>query len=168
VWPGRGQDSTVYRRSSLRFRRTDQLVWEAVRPGGPPLAVPFDRIGAMAARWAHLADELAARGHEVDRLGGGTVAEVYPRASRLRWGLGRERSMDELCCRAPWLRFTSAARSVYESNEHAFDALICALTARARARGLTEEPEGEAMEAARTEGWIHLPFEGSLADLPEA
>ncbi|NGO06154.1 DUF429 domain-containing protein [Streptomyces sp. HC44] len=164
-WPGRGQDSTMHRLSTLRFRRTDQVIWEAVKPGPPPLAAPFDRIGAMVARWAHLADELAGRGHAVDRAGTGRIAEVYPRATRLRWGLGKERSMGELQRLAPWLRCEPGVRALYDANEHAFDALICALTARAVAQGLTHRPTGEDLDVARVEGWIHLPVVGSMPRL---
>jgi hypothetical protein len=164
-WPGRGSDSTVHRLSELRFRRTDQLVWEALKPGQPPLSTPFDRIGAMVARWAHIADELAAQGHPVDRAGLGSVCEVYPRATRLRWGLGRTRSMAELMRAAPWLECDAGVRAAYEGSEHAFDALVCALTARAAAQGLTQPPAGVDLEVARVEGWIHLPAVGSLPRL---
>ncbi|MFF3320722.1 DUF429 domain-containing protein [Streptomyces sp. NPDC002889] len=167
-WPGRGMDSTVHRLAQLRFRRTDLLVWDAVKPGRPPLSAPFDRIGAMVARWAHIEDELAARGNPVDRSGLGSVCEVYPRATRLRWGLSRERSMTELLRAAPWLQCDAAVRAAYESSEHAFDALICALTARAAARGLTVPPAGADLDVARVEGWIHLPVAGSLPRLLEA
>ncbi|MEU0393140.1 DUF429 domain-containing protein [Streptomyces sp. NPDC006208] len=164
-WPGRGLDSTVHRLSSLRFRRTDQLVWDALKPGQPPLSAPFDRIGAMVARWAHIEDELAVRGRAVDRAGTGDICEVYPRATRQNWRLGRVRSVAELVHAAPWLRCDGEVRAAYESSEHAFDALVCALTARAVAQGLTRPPVGADLEMARIEGWIHVPVVGSLPRL---
>ena len=42
---------------------------------------------------------------------------------------------------------------------HARDALVCALVARAYATNGTIRPEGDDQEAARREGWIHLPDE---------
>jgi predicted nuclease with RNAse H fold len=148
----------------LRFRRTDLVVREAIHRF--PLSVSFDKLGATAARWAHLADELAATGHPVDRTGAGGVAEVYPAAARLRWGLGRERSMAALIEAAPWLGCGPGVAQAYDGNEHAFDALIAALAARAVAKGLTARPVGEDAGIAAREGWIHLPDEGSLRQLP--
>ncbi|WP_089226332.1 DUF429 domain-containing protein [Actinacidiphila glaucinigra] len=57
-WPGRGTGSAAHR-ATLRHRRTDILTHEELG-GRWPLSVAFDRLGATAARWAHLADELAA------------------------------------------------------------------------------------------------------------
>ncbi|GAA3374883.1 DUF429 domain-containing protein [Streptomyces sannanensis] len=162
-WPGRGTDSATHR-ATMRFRRTDLVVREAT--GRYPLTVAFDRLGAAAARWAHLADGLAALGRPVERAGTGQVTEVYPAAARRRWGLGPERSMTELCAAAPWLRCGAAERAAYDTSEHAFDALIAALVARAVALGLTAGPATEAdARAAAVEGWVHLPDEGSLAAL---
>ncbi|WP_370062866.1 DUF429 domain-containing protein [Streptacidiphilus sp. MAP5-3] len=166
-WPGRGQDSERYRKDHLRYRLTDQLTWERLRPLSPPLPAPFDRIGAMVARWAHLEDALRARGCRIDRAGTGRVCEVYPKASRHQWQLSKERSMGDLVAAAPWVRCDSAARAAYDASEHAFDALVCALTARAVALKLTLAPTGTQLEAARAEGWIHMPNPGSFPQLPE-
>ncbi|MEW1912998.1 DUF429 domain-containing protein [Kitasatospora sp. NPDC085895] len=163
-WPGRGQGSAEYR-ARLRLRETDLLVWEALRPGQPPLSVSFDKLGAAAARWAHLADELAARDRPVDRTGATGIVEVYPRAARIRWGLGARRSVAELLAAAPWLHGDDAVLAVYDGNEHAFDALIAALAARAAQRGMTALPEPGQQEAAALEGWIHLPDANSLPAL---
>ncbi|MEU9731373.1 DUF429 domain-containing protein [Streptomyces sp. NPDC048002] len=165
-WPGRGQDSERYRKDHLRYRLTDRIVADAIRPLQAPLPAPFDRIGAMVARWAHLEDELGRRGVRVDRTGGGRIAEVYPKASRHRWGLlGTPRNMDTLLATVPWLHCDPPTARAYDASEHAFDALMCALTARAVARGLTAHPGATELDAARAEGWIHLPEPGSLTRL---
>ncbi|MFD8705453.1 DUF429 domain-containing protein [Kitasatospora sp. NPDC059648] len=165
-WPGRGTTSTGHR-PALRHRRTDIVVRQALAPRLQPLSVSFDKLGATAARWAHLADELAHRGHPVERTGTGPVVEVYPKAARLRWQLGAERSMDELLQAAPFLRCAPQVQEAYERDEHAFDALIAALVARACAKGLTGLPTAEDGPAAAVEGWIHLPEEGTLHSLAQ-
>ncbi|MCX5215835.1 DUF429 domain-containing protein [Kitasatospora sp. NBC_00240] len=164
-WPGRGQGSAEYR-ARLRLRHTDLVVWEALRPGHPPLSVSFDKLGAAASRWAHLADALAARGRRVDRTGSGNIAEVYPRAARVRWGLDAQRSMADLLAAAPWLHCEDPVRDAYDRNEHAFDALIASLNVRAAYKGLTGLPPAEHADFAALEGWIHLPEIGSLTKLP--
>ncbi|WP_052809472.1 DUF429 domain-containing protein [Streptomonospora alba] len=157
-WPGRGQDRAAHY-ASLRLRRTDTYA------GRSTLSVSFDKLGATAARWAHLADALAARGHSVDRAGAGSVVEVYPAASRHRWGLGAQRSMANVLEAAPYLRCSSPVYEVCHGNEHAFDALIAALTARATSCGYTTAPAAAEAELAAREGWIHLPEPGSLPRL---
>ncbi|MFC4035994.1 DUF429 domain-containing protein [Streptomyces polygonati] len=167
AWPGRGQDSERYRKDQLRYRLTDRVVRDQIHPLSAPLPAPFDRIGAMVARWAHLEDELKRRGVPVDRAGSGSIAEVYPKASRHRWGvLDGPRRMEALLGAAPWLRCDGPTRLAYDASEHAFDALVCALTARAVACGLTGRPGPADVDAAREEGWIHLPLPGSLPLLP--
>ncbi|MCM2579289.1 DUF429 domain-containing protein [Streptomyces meridianus] len=164
-WPGRGLDSGEHR-AGLRLRRTDLLTHRAMGRGSrPPLSVSFDKLGATTARWAHLADELASRGRPVERTGEGPVVEVYPSAARRRWGLGKERSLAELLAAAPGLSCSPKAREQYERSEHAFDALIAALVARAAALGLTPRPSADDRPTAEVEGWIHLPPEGSLPEL---
>lgn len=166
-WPGHGQDSERYRKDCLRYRLTDRIVRDRIHPVKPPLPAPFDRIGAMVARWAHLEDELNRRGVRVDRTGRGPIAEVYPKASRHRWELlDGPRRMDALLAAAPWLRCDAPTAHAYDASEHAFDALVCALTARAVVCGLTACPEVTQLDDARIEGWIHLPVPGSLALLP--
>ncbi|MEU9047740.1 MULTISPECIES: hypothetical protein [unclassified Kitasatospora] len=114
---------------------------------------PFPyKLGATAAHWAHLTDELAHRGHPVERTGTGPVVEVYPKAARLMTA-------------APFLHCSPQVREEYERNEHAFDALVATLVARACAKGLTRPPELEDAPAAAVEGWIHLPEAGSLHSL---
>lgn len=161
-WPGRGRDRAEHY-AGLRLRRTDLRVRQVT--GCRPLSVSFDKLGATAARWAYLADALAVDGRPVDRAGAGTVVEVYPAASRTQWQLGPERSMRELLESAPWLECAEEHRRAYDASEHAFDALIAAVTARAAALGLTARPEGEEVALADREGWIHLPERESLPRL---
>lgn len=165
-WPGRTGREEHYDR--LRLRTTDRGADAVVRPllGRGPLSVSMDKLGATAARWAYLADRLAAAGHPVDRTGAGRVVEVYPAGARAVWGLIGTRSTRMLIRAAPWLRFDPGAQQVYETNEDAFDALIAALVARAAALGLTSPPRNEEEErAAAVEGWIHLPGSDDLAGL---
>lgn len=116
-------------------------------------------IGAAALRAARLLDGLR------DRSGvAGTVVEVYPAAARRAWGLGATRSVEEVAERVP-IRFrTPEARAACAEVEHAFDALICALVARARTLGRTDPPPPPLRAIAAVEGWIHVPV-GRLADL---
>ncbi|GAA3062104.1 DUF429 domain-containing protein [Streptomyces glomeratus] len=156
---------------ALRFRLTDDLTWRttAMRP---PLSVSTDLLGVVALRAAHLLDALAADGVAVPRDGSGTIAEVYPAAALRRWGIRPPGS---------YKSGTAEARSVREhivgslesglgsplpepvrarctdSHDH-LDALICALVARAVLTGDTRWPgSADEREAARREGWIHLP-----------
>ena len=162
-WPGRGENSIEYR-ARIRLRLTDRRVAEVT--GRIPLSVAFDKLGATAARWAHLADALAASGRSVDRTGAGLVAEVYPAAARLRWNLSSTRSISELQTALPSLQFADQSDAVaYERDEHAFDALVAALVARAVALDLTEPPPPSELSVAAVEGWIHLPRPDSLAAL---
>ncbi|MFE1986741.1 DUF429 domain-containing protein [Streptomyces mirabilis] len=164
-WPGNTGRAEHYAR--LRLRTTDRVADAVVRPlrGRGPLSVSMDKLGATAARWAYLADQLASVNRPVDRTGSGQVVEVYPAGARAVWGLGDPRSTQALLQAAPWLRFEPGAQQAYE-NEHAFDALIAALVARAAALGLTSPPRNEQEEqAAAVEGWIHLPEPDGLAGL---
>lgn len=80
-WPGRGLPAEKFLRR-LKFRLTDELVWEEVKT--PPLSVSADRIAVPAMRCALLLDELGS----VDRTGvRGQVVEVYPVASLHAWRL---------------------------------------------------------------------------------
>ncbi|WP_327344347.1 DUF429 domain-containing protein [Streptomyces europaeiscabiei] len=165
-WPGQTGRAEHY--ALLRLRTTDRAADAVVRPlvGRGPLSVSMDKLGATAARWAYLADQLALGGRPVDRTGAGPVVEVYPAGARAVWRLDGTRSTEALLKAAPWLRFEPGAQQIYEKNEHAFDALIAALVARATALGLTSGPQGEQEDrVAAVEGWIHLPEPDSLIRL---
>lgn len=162
-------------RRKLANRETDLYVRTIT--GLTPLSVSADRIGHAAMRCAALLAELKQAGVLVDRSGQtGAVAEVYPSACLLRWGLLHRRYkhranlsaldglVDALLSAAPWLRLGEHERLV-RTNDDAFDAVIAALGARAVERGLTEPPPPKDQQAAEVEGWITVPFEGSLKQL---
>ena len=133
--------------------------------------------GLAGLRCAGLLARLAAAGAPVDRSGAGVVVEVYPAAALKHWGLTyrsykgtanrtvRHQLVDTLTAAAPWLEFGDHGQ-VCRRSDHALDAVIAALNARAAALGLTTTPAAEQLSAARTEGWIALPT-GNLADLAQ-
>jgi hypothetical protein len=162
-------------RRKLANRETDLYVRTIT--GLTPLSVSADRIGHAAMRCAALLAELKQAGVLVDRSGqSGAVAEVYPSACLLRWGLLHRRYkhranlsaldglVDALLSAAPWLRLGEHERLV-RTNDDAFDAVVAALGARAVERGLTEPPPPKDQQAAEVEGWITVPVEGSLRQL---
>jgi predicted nuclease with RNAse H fold len=160
-------------RRRLAYRVTDEVVHRTV--GRLPLSVAADRIGHTAMRAAALLAVLAERGCPVDRSGTGVVVEVYPAASLRVWGLpdrGYKRTanlprlaelVDRLQTQAPWLDL-GAYEARCRASDHAFDAVVAALTARATALGLATRPGREHLDTARTEGWIAVPT-SSLNDL---
>jgi hypothetical protein len=75
----------------------------------------------------------------------------------------RHQLVDTLTAAAPWLSLGDHEPECRRSD-HALDAVIAALNARAAALGLATTPAAEQLDAARTEGWIALPT-GNLADL---
>jgi predicted nuclease with RNAse H fold len=165
----------------LRFRATDKRVIETTKVR--PLSVSSDRIAVVAWRCARILTELRHGDRSVDRAGRDSVFEVYPAAALRCWGLNskgyknrgalalrqaqeaaRGKLLEHLHEKAAWLDL-SAAWSACVESDHALDALIAALVARAAAMGLTVGPgRGEAERAAR-EGWIHLPRDESLGRL---
>ena len=181
--------------SELRFRRTDRAVTEitAAHRGRAlvPLSVSSDLIANCAFRCARLlAARAAEAGRALDRVGlpptTGATYEVYPAGALLMWGLpyrgykrarGPEASAS-LQLRAamlagietelPALALTDAVRTALAASDHALDAFVSALVARAAATGLTIAPDpADTLRAAR-EGWIHLPVSGALRTLVDA
>jgi predicted nuclease with RNAse H fold len=166
-WPGRDRISQDYRRE-LRYRATDYQVHEITDRW--PLSVSTDRIGVAAMRCASLLDSLAAQGTPVDRAGNGRVVEVYPAAALHVWRLLRpaykrdrnvlDAMVTELLARLPSLHFP-AGDEQFRRSDHMFDALICALVARAAQCGATSLPQTvDQKHRAASEGWIHLPDGG--------
>ena len=158
-------------RDALRFRRTDVAARE--RLGRWPLSVSSDLIAIPALRCAGLLDRLGVR----DRSGDGRVFEVYPALALHAWGLvsrgykgtknaavlgGLLAALRERC---PWLVLDPEQAARCAASDHAFDALVAALVARAAALGFTARPAPEETEDARIEGWIALPEPGSLERL---
>lgn len=141
---------------ALRLRRTDLRVAAEVKA---PLSVSTDKLGVAAFRCAGLLDRLGVQ----DRAGDGRVFEVYPAAALKQWGLpfqgykGKEgrATLHSLCAElrraCPWLRDIP---SQCAQDDDAFDALICALVARAAKLRKTSPADDP---AARKEGWIHIP-----------
>ncbi len=142
----------------LRLRATDIALVQH-RRGRPPLSVSTNMLGVTALRAARLLAELRERRMPVNRAGRGTVCEVYPAASRSAWGLTRVRDLTELLSRLP-LEVMPPAERTQLDNEHIFDALVAALTARAVAVGATDLPPPGQADLAAEEGWIHVPSPG--------
>lgn len=119
-------------------------------------------------RCAALLYRLTPRGTTTYRRGTGLVVEVYPAASLKQWGLpyrgykGPRHSallselVDSLLSTAQWLSF-GEHEEVCRRSDHAFDAVIAALTARAVALNLTTTPSPDESRAAAVEAWIAVP-----------
>jgi len=163
---------------SLARRRTDRWVHEQIHQ--LPLSVSTDRIAYPAMRMARLLGESGVNEEPrpaVDRSGAGKFVEVYPAAALLVWGLPHRRYkgtaggalragiLDALHRRCPWLTAHSTAWTEIARTDHAFDALICALIARARQRDLCHPIPREQRETAAREGWIAVPLPESLEHL---
>jgi predicted nuclease with RNAse H fold len=160
-------------RRTLRYRETDRVI---AGDGRPPLSVSSDLIAVTAMRCALLLTRLTEHGVAVDRAGSGLVVEVYPAAALRAWGFrpGRYKATSgrqarvalvaELVerCR-PWLEFSDECVAMCEASDHALDAAICALVARAKAMGATRDIPEDLLTAARREGWIHVPSASSWA-----
>jgi len=153
-------------RRRLAYRLTDLAVHELT--GRWPLSVVADRIGHTAMRAAGLLARLAADGDPVDRTGTGVVVEVYPAASLRQWGLPSTRYkrkanlagladlVDQLKTAADWLDL-DAGEALCRASDHAIDAVLAALTARAATRALVTVPAADQLDTARSEGWIAIP-----------
>jgi hypothetical protein len=163
-------------RRSLSRRVTDLYV--ANGTGVSPLAVGADRIAAVAMRAAGLLAASADAGQPVDRDGSGRVFEAYPAAALRSWklpyrgykGAGslpvRTELIQVMAEQCPFLDW-GTWQPQCEDSDDAFDAVVCALIARAAALGLTASPpDEEAQQAAITEGWIHVPTGRLEALLP--
>ena len=152
-------------RRGLTMRVTDEHVHRTT--GLTPLSVSADRIGHAALRWAAIAATLGVAGLDVRRDGSGLLAEVYPSAALRHWQLPhrgykgsanrevRELLVDSLLAAAPWLDLGQQAR-LCRTSDHALDAVVCALIARAVALHQTD-PAGPHQQVAAVEGWIHVP-----------
>lgn len=163
-------------REPLRFRLTDLVTRDR---GAQPLSVSTDRIGVAAMRGARLQHLLAERGFSIDRSGTtGSIAEVYPAAALRHWGLtssGYKGGSNAAICRvlaadlaARCGRITRAVTACLEGcDDDALDAVVCAVVAKAVLLGVTERPTPDQMEAAKREGWIHVPT-ASIEDIVAA
>lgn len=151
---------------TLRLRATDIAVWRGPF-GRVPLSVSTNLLGITALRTARLLAQLRDDGQLVDRSGvQGLVCEVYPAASRAAWGLSRTRRDVQQILDQLHLDAEPAHAHLLRTNEHVFDALIAALSARAVARESTDGPPPGLEVVAEEEGWIHVPRSGhQLAQL---
>lgn len=176
----------------LRYRETDRSVQRLLEGQGKgtlwPLSVSSDSIAVVAWRCAHLLHRHAeSTGHHVDRIGGSThVFETYPAAALASWGIdrkgyktrtaagrGKARAARELIldrvndAREGWLNLelTQGAREALVASDHALDAFISALVARAAAQKHTTLPRPEQRSQAEREGWIHVPRPEALEAL---
>jgi len=156
----------------LRYRATDFVVRQET--GRWPLSVSSDLIAVPTLRAARLFSRM-----DFDRSGEGKLVEVYPAAALRRWGLpptgykqsagssARQRLVDQFASiTKPWLVVSSEGWRVCRVNDHAFDALLVALVALAKANGRCDRVPVDHPADARVEGWIALPHPESLADLP--
>lgn len=153
-------------RRRLAYRHTDLAVHEQTRL--MPLSVSADRIGHIAMRCAALLARLTPSGQPIDRGGSSIVVEVYPAATLKIWNLthrGYKRPpnraaltklVDALLQAAPWLSL-GAHELACRHSDHALDAVIAALTARAAHLGLVTQPDQHQTKYATTEGWMVVP-----------
>ncbi|GAB3305066.1 DUF429 domain-containing protein [Pseudoclavibacter terrae] len=152
-------------RRRLAYRHTDRVVRE--QTGRWPLSVSTDRLGMTAIHCAELLDGFAAAGEQVDRSGGGRLAEVYPAAALRAWGLltpgyktkpeARILAAQAVLAALPRLETTAEQRSLLGRSDDALDALVASLIARAHALGKTLPVPPELLDAAKIEGWVALP-----------
>jgi predicted nuclease with RNAse H fold len=152
---------TVAERGRLAYRATDRWVAEQCPPLRP-LSVSADRIAHVTFRCAALLPRLDPT---VDRTGFGRVVEVYPSGSLHAWGLpfrgykgaaGASTRADIIAALATVVEL-GAHRARCESSDHALDAVVAAVSARAAARGTATLPTAADMTTAAAEGWIAIP-----------
>jgi predicted nuclease with RNAse H fold len=153
--------ASVADRDRLAYRETDRRV-RTLAPPLRPLSVSADRIAHAAFRCAGLLPRL---GQPVDRTGRGRVVETYPAGSLRRWGLpfrrykgadgqgAREQIVDALAA----VLDVAPHRRLLTGSDHALDAVVAALTARAAVLGKATLPGPDELAVARDEGWIALP-----------
>lgn len=176
IWAAEGR-WTPAGKTDLTYRLTDQIVTTTTRRR--PLSVSSDRIAITAWRCARLLDQLGqARGRPISRVGDDHVYEVYPGAALTCWEFDRvgyknrgkaadktkQRTarialLGDMQLRAPWLDIHAIADACHISD-HALDALVAALVARAAGVGLTGRPgptDDAELRRIEREGWIHLP-----------
>jgi len=152
----------------FRLRATDRYVYEQTKKC--PLSVSTGFLGIVSFRAATGITPALTSPVLPDRTGKGKITEVYPAAALVRWGF-RPRPKEETAllfdqftysCQQ-WMQIAPEAMNICRTNRDAFDALICALVARASALGLCDAIPGHIFQDACAEGWIALPVGGSLS-----
>ncbi len=163
AWPRQRPDD-------LWLRRTDVRV-QSITGGRWPLSVSSDRIARPAERAARLLTLLGTAERATARDGSDAVIEVYPAGALRSWGITangyktagardvRERIRDQLLSTVG-LDVGEGARAELAAADHPLDALIASLVGRAFGLGRTTLPGDDDLDAARREGWIHLPTIG--------
>jgi hypothetical protein len=179
-WPTFEHRSTDRIRESLRHRTTDLFV-RALDLGSTPLSVSSDLIGVVAMRGAWLQSAWAQRwGGLETRDGSGRLVETYPAAALRAWGFlarrgvrykggGAQGARESQCAERErivgeiehasetWLSIAPALHDAAIASDHELDALVSALVALAARADATYPVPVESKEAARREGWIHVP-----------
>jgi hypothetical protein len=162
------------RPEGLWLRRTDSRATE-VMGGRAPLSVSSDRIARPAERAARLLTLLGTQGRAARRDGSDNVIEVYPAGALRCWKVptdrykrpdavaGRTAIIDSLSTDL-MLDLPPETRDALTYTEHATDAFVAALVARAFARGLVVPMTQEERAIALVEGWLYLPT-GDVRDL---
>ncbi len=166
AWPNVLPAELCYRATDRHVER--RLLDQKIRRR--PLSVASDRIAIPAMRAARLMTRLNEANDPVDRSGGGKLVEAYPAAALAIWGLPsrkykgpkgaevRAALFAQIQRRTQsWLRLDALVGRTCCDSDHALDALVCALVARAAALRLCERPPVEHAAAAAREGWIALP-----------
>jgi predicted nuclease with RNAse H fold len=158
----------------LWLRLTDMRT-QAVSGGRPPLSVSSDRIARPAERAARLLTLLGEEERAARRDGSDDVIEVYPAGALRCWGIDasgykhptassiRDRIVTEISDGLA-LTMSGPQRQVLAATDHALDALVAALVARAFSLRRVVGPTNDERSIALVEGWIYLPS-GPLAEL---
>jgi predicted nuclease with RNAse H fold len=156
-------------RDSLRLRETDREIKDKTKL--TPLSVSSDRIALPAMRTM----ALLRRHGVVDNSGDNRFYEVYPAATLKQWGFpcnrykGKDAAHNE--CRRKILAALKGAlpalqvSDAYADSDHALDALVAALTARAAVIGKTLRPSESQRLTAQREGWIHITVDEAPTNL---
>jgi predicted nuclease with RNAse H fold len=169
------QHDGIAGRRLLAYRDCDRFITSIT--GLIPLSVSADRLAHPAMRCAVIQAKIAKEHGYQPRDGSGRLMEVYPAASLKLWhvegrkykGKGTPESevrgliLQQLEEGAPWLDL-GPHRDALIASDDLLDSVIASLTARAAHVGATLRPGGQHLEAARQEGWIHLP-NSPLGDL---
>lgn len=162
----------------FRYRLTDRTL-QGLEFGIRPFSVSADKIAMTTWRCASLIQQSRPGAQFVRRSGEDRLVEVYPGAALKVWGFverdkykgpakkaQRELLVRELESRATgWLEWIGEGRVAAVASDHALDAVLSALVARAAATGRTSWPEPPQADLAALEGWIHLPDAGCFAEL---
>ncbi|MBA4608831.1 DUF429 domain-containing protein [Aeromicrobium sp. Marseille-Q0843] len=154
-------------RGKYTHRATDHWVREEF--GVQPLSVSADKLGHVAIRLSSLIARLEpAEDFPLD--GSGRIAEVYPAAALSVWDMAHRRYKKPIgeSVRATSLSQMEDAgidlgefRELAGRSDDAFDAVVCAVVARAVGTDLIDPPSKDYEPFAKTEGWIHVPRRGT-------